>query len=752
MLFLFIFMTVQSAWASTFFKRWTNQLGEDIWGFESNCPKTPGHNQLEEWKWVLESSLIYQKSLISNDADLFRIKKMITSNTSSEEIIRIEENMILLGELEKELHDNNKRLQFTPNCPIFSKACRDKISDHIKSINHNKKMLLSIKSELLHQSPLLAHVQFDHLINFVIKGQYPYSRGEKRFFESLHKAITQTHDIVSERYEFTRKILNSSQMPKKEVLQETKYLEELLIATDGKETSELKKLFNSACRIENRILKDKAMSELRGLFFDTAVTIASFGAGSYFSLAKNTTALTLAAKSAPLFAIEGLNLGYNIKTIQETNEHCSVLAATGKAEAHQDCRKTASDQFIMAALSITTSGLFTGHSIISARAERGLSRIETSLLKERFSQAEKNLLKKGFPELVSELNRLNSNLTTSQIKNIHKAHLVGMGKSGAYTRDEILLKIRILKEGGFTKLQREAIIRGAVAGDSLRLVDLTDDFIRVTDESERIILRRGEALNHVDAHGAITSDLFNGKIVSIKRFSENDNRNSIFKVEIKGRDPFTGEIRVREAIFKPRFWGDADGWARTPMEYVAYELNLKLGMDIVPPTAYRKGLNFNMNGIQITEGAFLYKVPEFTPMSKFSTFSYGLSEAAIISDNRVLSVLMQNVDAHANNLGMGRHWVDGKMRPVFIDWSASLRKEANVFMDQYEAFGNSDIVNKIRPSTYESLQKLGPSDFLSMVEAKFITNEEVLAILGRRDKILEYFDELKPHTDIFLKD
>ena len=41
------------------------------------------------------------------------------------------------------------------------------------------------------------------------------------------------------------------------------------------------------------------------------------------------------------------------------------------------------------------------------------------------------------------------------------------------------------------------------------------------------------------------------------------------------------------AIYKPRVYGDAGGWHRTPMEWVAYRLNLLLGLDFVPPVAYR---------------------------------------------------------------------------------------------------------------------------------------------------------------------
>ena len=52
------------------------------------------------------------------------------------------------------------------------------------------------------------------------------------------------------------------------------------------------------------------------------------------------------------------------------------------------------------------------------------------------------------------------------------------------------------------------------------------------------------------------------------------------------QDPQTAQ-RVR-AIYKPRAYGDAGGWHRTPMEWVAYRLNVLLGLDYVPPVAYRQ--------------------------------------------------------------------------------------------------------------------------------------------------------------------
>ncbi len=43
------------------------------------------------------------------------------------------------------------------------------------------------------------------------------------------------------------------------------------------------------------------------------------------------------------------------------------------------------------------------------------------------------------------------------------------------------------------------------------------------------------------------------------------------------------------ALFKPRAKGDWDGWHRAPIEWVAYQLGLMLGTDMVPPVGYRTG-------------------------------------------------------------------------------------------------------------------------------------------------------------------
>jgi hypothetical protein len=196
------------------------------------------------------------------------------------------------------------------------------------------------------------------------------------------------------------------------------------------------------------------------------------------------------------------------------------------------------------------------------------------------------------------------------------------------------------------------------SAETARATASTDACIRVFTPIENI----GTAKV---AHDSITADLFNGEIIYIERFSENDNKHSLYRVTMQGKDPYTGELRTRDAFFKPRVFGDDGGFARAPMEYVGYFLNRLLEMDYVCPTAYRRGLNIEIDGQKFTEGAFILKAPDFKPLADLPNEKFPVHHDGVISDNRVLNVLLKNQDAHYWNLGLAKHWVDGNRRPVF---------------------------------------------------------------------------------------
>ncbi len=276
-----------------------------------------------------------------------------------------------------------------------------------------------------------------------------------------------------------------------------------------------------------------------------------------------------------------------------------------------------------------------------------------------------------------------------------------------------------------------------------------------------VLSRRRAPANTRAAHQAITQDLYLGEIFDVRRFTGKENRSTappMFEVKVRFTDPATGETRVRDAFFKPAV---RHPYGQAQMEYVAYYFNRLMGMDYVPPVAFRMGINVE----GFTEGALGYRVPDYEPLRKLKRFP--ASDEAIKSDNRVLNVLLYNDDAHYDNLGEGRHWVDGARSPVFLDWNASLNYGVQrIRMDFYEAPGNVEIARKIRVSTYNSLKRLKAKDFEPLVKAGLLTQQDVTGwpfrggIMQRRDEILAYFKKLaekavsegRSLNDVFIAD
>jgi len=246
-------------------------------------------------------------------------------------------------------------------------------------------------------------------------------------------------------------------------------------------------------------------------------------------------------------------------------------------------------------------------------------------------------------------------------------------------------------------------------------------------------------------HQEILKDLERGylKNITIKRL--NGNTHDLWIVDVY--NPQTQ--RTRQALMKPREWGDSDGWARAPMEYVAYRLNRLLGMDYVPPTVYRYG--FHAGNKWIHEAPLILWVPSSQTLYETSPQKWGLSKEAIQSDHRILSVLLHNSDGHYKNLLLGQHWVNGRPAPVFIDFGASLRKGTHVTMRHYPALNNSEPVSKIRKSTYASLKALRLEDLLEF--RTHLSEEEIKGILSRREGIISYFEgliDLHGPSEIFI--
>lgn len=90
-----------------------------------------------------------------------------------------------------------------------------------------------------------------------------------------------------------------------------------------------------------------------------------------------------------------------------------------------------------------------------------------------------------------------------------------------------------------------------------------------------------------------------------------------------------------QAMIKPRERGDFDGWHRTPIERVAYLLNLLLGLDYVPPTVYRQDLQVD-GQVYPHGGAVIFFVDNLMLLENVPENDWGCCKEGFLSDTRVL--------------------------------------------------------------------------------------------------------------------
>lgn len=189
------------------------------------------------------------------------------------------------------------------------------------------------------------------------------------------------------------------------------------------------------------------------------------------------------------------------------------------------------------------------------------------------------------------------------------------------------------------------------------------------------------------------------------------------------------------------FRGDAEGWHRAPIEWVAYELSIMLGMDYVPPVALRGEVE--LDGRKYDEGAFMHYVPDAKPvnsLSKEQLEEAGVNMEELLSDTRILDVLLQNSDRHSGHFLWGKHWIKEEPSLALIDHAAGFRKEAYVSMEHDNAFQTGP-VKKISAKTYMRLRFLDTA-LLAEKFATTLSRTELRLLAERRDSILSYFDNL----------
>lgn len=235
-----------------------------------------------------------------------------------------------------------------------------------------------------------------------------------------------------------------------------------------------------------------------------------------------------------------------------------------------------------------------------------------------------------------------------------------------------------------------------------------------------------------EADRAILNDLYNGRVIEAQPFGAQQNTGSLWKVKIEH------EGRIREAIFKPRTYGDRDGWARTPMEVALYKLNRILGMDLVPPAAYRR--NLTLNGNHFAEGALLAWVGDAHPVQNVPKKEWAPTHEAFASDLRILQMIARDAD-HENpkNIIRGKHWKDGQYRVMKVDNEACMRHGASVELHYNSAIWGQ--VNRFNPETYARLKDM-TFDQLKGDVGEFLSDDEIREWLGTRDRLVKHMDKV----------
>jgi len=228
------------------------------------------------------------------------------------------------------------------------------------------------------------------------------------------------------------------------------------------------------------------------------------------------------------------------------------------------------------------------------------------------------------------------------------------------------------------------------------------------------------------------------------------------------QDPKTKQ--TIKALFKPKIEGDGDGWHRVPIEVASYQLNLMLGMDCVPPAVFRSECDVDWQHFE-HGGVFIYWCNNAHELSSVPMSNWVVKPEVLLSDTRILDVLIQNSDRHAGHFLWAEHWAQpapgnnpssphwkGSLHPVLIDHSAGFRSDAYVCMDHENAFGTG-ATKKISARTYLRLRFLDRAT-LSASLHNLITDDELSALLRRRDDMLVYFDKLvesKGYSNVVLE-
>jgi hypothetical protein len=182
-----------------------------------------------------------------------------------------------------------------------------------------------------------------------------------------------------------------------------------------------------------------------------------------------------------------------------------------------------------------------------------------------------------------------------------------------------------------------------------------------------------------------------------------------------------------------RMGGFIEGWK---YEIAAYQLDKHLSLNMVPPTV-EKRLRGNPGSCQIWVEAKMTmkdKVEKKVAVPPRFVFSYNRA----LNLQRAFDNLIGNEDRHQKNYLITEDW-----RVILIDHSRSFRTGKKWTAElPYGEKNKEGLVLKTMPK--EMLEKMKALDAASVkaVVGGYLTDEEIAALLARRDLIVKHIDKL----------
>ncbi|GAQ80619.1 hypothetical protein KFL_000580130 [Klebsormidium nitens] len=238
-------------------------------------------------------------------------------------------------------------------------------------------------------------------------------------------------------------------------------------------------------------------------------------------------------------------------------------------------------------------------------------------------------------------------------------------------------------------------------------------------------------------HELLTEVLQDGQIVRFAPLVEAGSSPFRHKYEVELEIP---QWSKANAVFIPFVPGDAFlRWRRAPAEWVAYQMNLLLGLDIVPPAAIRTNVQLGEEKYDL--GVMVAAVSGLRPLSSIPTRKWGVpSPVAFVTSAHVLDALLGGAPRQPHEFKAGNHWsLQGGLKPVV--WEHPMGPGRGALHSMWSHRGERKGVKSIPATTLARLKELSPSVLFEQLGGA-VTSDETELILERRDQIVAYFDAM----------